>query len=221
MKGKLARLGVLAASLLSLLGVTMPPTQATQVGTVAFVGDMTLTGGGLGYPCTLADIPGNVPGCLLTAVGGVSVTTKPGKLVLPEVNITESNGNTRGFGFSSTACVGVKLSVSKPGKGTAVDGPLCGMRAGGVVTGYCGLSSGSGSGLTGMVKNASFTFKFSAAGGSLIVTGTYSGSGKAGDINGIIEAIPDLPPAPGCSTKQATHFTIVGLMTLLDFHPFA
>lgn len=225
MKVKLARLGVLMASVLGLLGVTLAPAQAIQVGTVAFIGDAIITGGGrLGYPCTIdiddIDIPGDVPGCLLTAVNGTSVTFKPGKLGMSEVNLTQSNGNTGNFGFGSTTCVGLKLTVDKPGKSTGAAGPLCSIGATGVVTGYCGLSSGTGVGFFTLgIKTLSFTFKFWDVGGTLIVSGTYAGAG-AGDIKGVFEVIPDLPilSTTSCTNKWAIHFTIVGLATLLDLN---
>lgn len=225
MRIKLARVGVLLASVLSLLGLSMPPAEATQVGTVAFVGN-AFVGGGLGFPCT--PFPGNpaallawlatFPGCLPTP----GATTKP-KLLAPNVNVTWTGGaprNTRAFTFGTVACLGFKVSVIKPGKGTGVDGPLCAITAGGTVDGFCGFSNGAGAGTIVIgLKTQFFTFKFWGLAGTLFVSGTYAGAVKAGTITGVVDVTPDPNAATGsCTTKTGTSFTLEGGATLFDFN---
>lgn len=212
MRARTVRLGVLLASVLSLLGVTMAPAEATQAMSIAFVGDATLTGGGFGYPCTVGDIPGNVPGCLVTAANGVTVTTKTGKLGTLDVNATVASGNTRALTFSTTVCVGGKVNVLESAKGTGVDGPLCSMALAGAVTGYCGLFSGGATGaITIGAKTLNFTMKMTSIGATIVIKGTYSGAGKAGDFNGLVVAVPDQDPATGsCTNQTVTHCFIFG-----------
>jgi hypothetical protein len=83
------------------------------------------------------------------------------------------------------------------GVGTcAIGGPLT---AGGTVSGWCGLSSGSGA------TNDGFRFAWIGIGGTLILTG---------GLVGVVNAIPDVPGGQSCNQNKgggATRFIVTGL----------
>lgn len=218
MKLGIIRAGVGVASVVGLLGLPSTPASATSAGVISFTGNAITGGGGLGFACTLADIPGNVPGCLLTAVTGTTITTKPKPVLgfLPNVNVTQSSGNYRTFTFSSKTCVSGKASVFKTK--TPANAGLCFIAASGVITGYCELATGAGthgSWMTGVVGNQGLTFflKFVIVAGNTVVTGiaTDTSTGKSGPIKGLLLAFPDPIPSTGsCFDKTSTHFTFIG-----------
>ncbi|HEX9969978.1 MAG TPA: hypothetical protein VGB03_07550, partial [Acidimicrobiales bacterium] len=156
---KLLRAGVLAVALLGLLGSTLSPAQATTAFTFTFEGSART--GPLGYPC--APIPSGIFSNCPEPVG--------------------TGGNTVGFTFASNTCVGSKTDVLKaknpPGEPVKTYTGLCSITASGVVTGYCGLSTGGGSGtivftdaVKGNAKVMPFTFTWTGSAHTLVVTGT-------------------------------------------------
>jgi len=214
---KLLRVGVVAGAALGLLGSGMSPAEATTVATVTFVGAATT--GNLGYPCVTANVgpPPTVTTTCVT-VGPPPTTTlpttstSPGKLGLPNVTVS---GPSTGFRFASTACVGLKVDLLKAKDGPApatAYGPLCQIRAAGTVTGYCGLSSATGTGeieFFPLAKKVSFTFTFTGVGGTLFVRGNSS----KGTIVAVVQAVPN-PTEGSCLAGNQTGFAIVGTATI-------
>lgn len=205
MKIALARAAVLLTTVLAFVGVGAPGANATSFGSVAYVGDAFIGGGGLGYPCTPIGTTGD---CVPT----VSVTTKPKEPDVPVTpNVTVSSGNSRTFGVATVVCVGPKLTVNKPPKANGVNPGPCAIGATGAVTGYCGLSSGAGTGVVTFAgQPITFTFKFFTVGGTLFFYGRAT-EGHTGPMSGVAEAIPD-PLTGSCTNKTATHFILVGTM---------
>jgi hypothetical protein len=89
--------------------------------------------------------------------------------------------HSAGFSFTYTAgaCV-VKASLTATGS----------------VTGYCGLSSGSGSTTNG------HSFSFNSVGTVLVLTG---------DLTGVTSALPDPTHSGSCTNETATRFLITGV----------
>lgn len=202
---KLLRLGVVAGALLGMVGMNMAPASATTVVALVFAGQATTSP--LGYPCTPPGTTG--PNC--PPIPTVTTTNPPFITVGPAF----------GFVFSSIACVGAKVDIAKPAKGTNAYGPLCSITAAGNGRGYCGLSSASGTanasfqGPTGF-KAFTSSFTFIGVGGTLVVTGTgqKTPGGPPGVLVGVVEAIPNPLPdpvnGPTCSSGTETDFIIVG-----------
>lgn len=188
MKLRAARLGVLIATVMGLM-VTTTPAEADWVKTVTFTGTATLTG---------------CPGLASPGVGGVvpitATTTKPGPKGEPLVNNTVLNGNTCDFGLGTTVCV--KLSAGKK-----IGSDLCAIVAGGIVTGFCGLSSGAGTAvltnLTSGKADVVTDFKFWSAGGTLTVSGGTATQWVKGEVTAV-------PVTGSCTDKTATGFLING-----------
>lgn len=216
MRNRIVRLGVLFASVLSLVGVMSPPAHATKVTTVTFTGTATLDNG-FGSPG-------------LNGTPTVTTTTKTGKKGLPTVENTVGGGNDAAFGFSETTCV----ASSTSSKGPKLDGTTkppeetstsCTIRATGAVSGFCGLSSGTGT-ATAAAGSQTYTvptFKFWSTPGGLKVTsnqdnafktnpaGTVTATG--GQFNAFVTAAPPNPTntvGESCTNKTARTFRITG-----------
>ncbi len=204
MRSRLARVGLILAAVLGIAATNIPSANATTVAAVVFVGNATVTPG-LGYPCTPA--PSNCP---------PTVTVNPGPP--PSVTI---GGTSGGFTFNSLVCVGVKVDIAKP-KGTGPHGPLCSITASGSITGYCGLSQGSGSGVIGFApvapKTVTFNFHFTSVGGTLVITGTTTGAKAGGTIVSVVQAIPNITTGQSCAGGKTGQrdFIIVGAAVVAD-----
>lgn len=217
MRTALARLVMVLVALAGLLTTAVQPATAnTTVLVSTFVGDMYITGGGFGDPCTPYGTTSN-------CVPDTTTTIKAGPKGLPTINTTVNNGNTRGFGFSSTLCLagGVSVEVGK----VPVASPLCSLAAAGAITGFCGLASATGTGAFQMPRLETFgyqtyffTWKLSWGGvthevSHLTLYGsvTKSTGGAAGWVMGEIDLYPDPPFNAGggsCTNKTATHYTV-------------
>lgn len=200
MKLRIARLGVLIATVMGLM-VTMTPAEATTVKIVTFTGTATVQCGGLAYPGVNMVVP------------ATTTAPKAGPKGEPEVNTTVHNGNTCDFVLASTLCV--KLSL---GKKTGVDN--CTIVATGTVTGFCGLSSGLGTAMltnNGPVigggeptkDNVGIKFKFSSTATTLRV----SGGNTTENIHGVVSAVP---LTGSCTNTTATGFLITGEVVVKD-----
>ena len=120
---------------------------------------------------------------------------------------------TRNFTFASDTCVDADVTDDPD----ASVGTNCSISASGTVTGYCGLSTGQGSGTYVSSNRGTYTYSFewTSVGGELIITGSISDAdGNSGPLAGIVTAIPPLPAPVGsgqsCTTGNAQDFTIVG-----------
>lgn len=138
--------------------------------------------------------PAQAAGRTITFTG--TATVEPG-FGYPDPTDPLNAGPTSNFSFSSENCV---------------EGPSatdCHIAASGQVTGYCGKSTGGG---TGTYNGESFTFTWTGAGGALVIDGTFDASGEP--LTAVVNAIPPLPTEEGaCSTGNAENFRIVGVGT--------
>lgn len=221
-----ARAAAVLAGVVGLVATSTSPASAEGLKTIAFTGDATVTGG-LGYPCTnnttstpnLADNTTSKSG-QKTCPPDVSVhpnnaTNKKGKVV-------GVNGDTRTGTFGSTACVGAGATVGKAGK-SAVGAGLCAITAAFTVTGYCGLSQGTGTARVTLANEVgndqTYTANF-----VWISTGTVltlRGTADPGDwyLTGTVSAAPN-PLQPGsCTNKTGSSFLITGVVTIVHPNP--
>lgn len=241
MRSKFARLGVVAAGLLALIGGITPPAQATTVGAVVFTGTATLDGP-LGYPCADSTQPDlNFPKCpqgTLPGSGGSPLILTTNSLPLDILDITNPlsitttvelgqlpyihGGNARGVSFGSLVCVTAGVNVLKPGKPTTHANAGCSIAASGTVRGWCGLSTGktTGTATDGLGQTYAIDTHFYGVGSMLFVNGHYTkANGDKGWVRGVVNATP--PPGPGtpptnsCSSKTATTFIVTGAVALV------
>jgi hypothetical protein len=100
------------------------------------------------------------------------------------VHPTTPHPHTSNFSFTFTAgaCV-VKTT---------------GLTAGGTVTGYCGLSSGTGATTNG------HSFSFNSTGTVLVLTG---------NVTGTVSVVPDPAAGGSCTSDNATRFLVTGAVT--------
>jgi hypothetical protein len=208
-----ARLGGILAGVVAMSAAVVPPASAHSEATIDFQGRATLTAG-LGTPGTN---------------GTPTVTANPGagKKTAPFV---VGGGNTRTGTFASASgtggCVGTGTNAPDKQKPTT-QGPNCSIQATFTVRGFCGLSSGSGTGtvvLGGQTRWYNFTW--TDPGGNMVVLGNWWKTGPTkpppgqveGDIVAFVKATPDPTPGTGsCTNKTAANFIVVGTATLI--HP--
>lgn len=198
---KLLRLGVVLGALLGVLGMNMTPASATTTASIAFTGKATTSP--LFYPC----FPAGTTDCLSDPLG-------------PDF----------AFAFASATCVGSKTDVAKSKSTTSglpVGEYLCeSITAAGTGTGYCGLSTATGTASirwtspnsTPQSKSTDVQFSYVGVGGELVITGTgeKTPEGPEGRLAGVVTAVPQPTPpilGQGCSATGATGFTIVGTAT--------
>lgn len=124
-------------------------------------------------------------------------------------------GVTRGFTFTSLACVGASVSAKK----TQVSGPTCAVNANGTLGPgllgngpWCGHSAGSFGGSLTYTTVAPKTYTFNAgwisAGSVLVITGTISKGAQSGPFASVVVAVPN--PLAGSCTTGATQFLAAG-----------
>lgn len=199
------------AVLSGVLAMTLAPLPRASAGTVLtttmFATAFTNTGA-LGDPCTASWKP---------CPPATSTSEKTDGLGLPVTNIT-TDGNTRGFGVSTTVCLDSGVNVLKSGKQPAQFG-TCGFTMTGVVTGYCALATGSGTGwyYDTFAQWYSFSWKLTWTGptsdlSTITVTGpiTKSSNGRTGHFRATFVA--QLTPTGACLTKQAHVWQLTGEM---------
>ncbi len=222
MKSRIVRVGVLIASVMGLL-VTSTPAEASYVKNVA------LTGAAILFNCKDAKTGDPSPGlsypvwtsgaATMTEVPDTTTTTKTGAKGVTEVNTEVLNGNLCDFTFGAV-CIKVSVGTKK----TGVDN--CLIIATGTVTGFCGLSSGTGKAIltnlgpvTGGPPNKETllidTFKFSSTGTTLRV----SGGDATQNIQGKVSVKPNLLGPGSCTNKTATTFIINGDVVIKDCTP--
>jgi hypothetical protein len=178
--GKRRRVGGMAIAAV-LLGAGAPHASAADVEVAGFLGGAALTSGGLGYPCTPVGTTtsSNCPVWTSPATPTTVTVTPP---VAPSLGCITSltsgkcvpwtvNGPTRSGTISSTTCIAAAGgNTSKPTKGPWAFG-TCSLNAAFTLSGYCGLSSGLGTGnavlvdaFTGMVNVTLFDFSWESVG---------------------------------------------------------
>lgn len=108
-------------------------------------------------------------------------------------NVT--NSSNTGFGVPQLHNQASATFSFNLGNGACVAKGLGGLRAGGTVTGWCGLSSGAG------ITNNGHSFVFTSVGTSLVVSG---------EVDGEVSAAEDPLDAGTCTNASATHFLITG-----------
>jgi hypothetical protein len=205
-----ARFGGLLAGVTAMLSVAVPPASAHSSATVDFEGTATLTGG-LGVP-------------LVHGTPVVTLNPGAGKKTSP---FTVSGGNTRSATFASSVCVGTGENAPDKQK-PPIQGPDCTIQATFVVSGFCGLSSGSGTGtFTLGYQLRWFNFTWTDPGDQVwVILGNWWKTGPTkpppgqieGDLVALVLARPDPTPSTGsCITKTLTNFIIAGTATLV--HP--
>ena len=222
MKLKSARFGVLLVALAGVLATMVPSAQATTYKTITITGNATLSVG-FGYPgappthklpCgynSLSDVMTEptaetvakvlaTPQCTTAKAG-----PKPGTTV---VNV-RPGGNTANFAFSNVVCVKTSTSVLKLPTMSKTGVDQCRLTATGTVTGFCGLSTGTGTAtitnLSGNKTDTNMVFKFTGVGGVLHVTGGNATENIVGDVN----ATPTAGTG-SCAMKAAREFTVTG-----------
>jgi hypothetical protein len=236
MKSRLARLGLVFASVLSLLGTTTQPAKANYVFSIAFVASADVAGG-LDYPCaeltntttatTIDHLTSDPPNLLLT----LPTTTLPcpptGQVPplivflplqddpIPNTHI-DYHHNRRAVTVTDTQCVGV--TVATPEKSLFLQPPaVCDFIVTGTVTGWCGLSGGQ---VSGPIFNGhSFIFvdiHFNGLGGVITFDGHWFKpiDNQHGLLLGVTTATPPLPGSgQSCLDKTARTFTLEGAAT--------
>jgi len=206
---RILRVGVLAFSLVGLLGFHAQPASATEVIEIAFVGNAFIGAGhsAIGFP-----------------VGDPSKTTLPGTQLkmahgVPTANYTGFHNSTN-VAFTTVACTAEKITTGK-NKHTAGVG-TCNILGNGTIHGYCGMSTGSingtihlslNSGLSTVSQLYSFHLKFTITGIMVNLTGSIHNttSGQSGSIIGT--AVSGLVLQGSCTTKDPMIDPITGELT--------
>jgi hypothetical protein len=205
-----ARFGGVLVGVLAMSAVAVPPASAHSEATIDFEGTATLTGG-LGLPFVHG-----TP--VITPNPGAGKKTPP---------FTVGGGNTRTGTFASAICVGTGTNAPDKQKPTT-QGPGCNIGVSFIVTGFCGLSHGSGTGsLTLGGQRRWFNFTWTDPGNRmLVILGNWWTTGPTkpppgqieGDLVALATATPDPTPDTGsCTTKTQTNFIVAGTATLI--HP--
>ena len=215
------RVAVLLAAVSDLAGTAVPPAQAqTGYAKAVFIGTATTTSP-LSYPCVgpgsttdLSKCPG------IGNTGTVTTYTPTGATTSTNVPI---GGNSVGFTFASTLCVGQASTVTSTGVGAGT----CSISAAGSLTGSCGLSVGRGTAtltfpsMFGPPPTFTVNFAWKGANQKLRITGTVAGS-TASYVTGEVEVTPVptvniLPTTTignSCSFKTATVWLVRGEIEL-------
>jgi len=209
---RVLRVGVLAFSLVGLLGFHAQPASASEVIEVTFQGTAFIGAGysAFGFP-----------------VGDPSKTTLPTTSTkiehgVPLVNHHNFHNSTT-VRFVSAAvggCVAEKVTTGKAKHPTGAG--TCSLVADGFIHGYCGLSTGTvhgtihtslNSGLTHTTQSYSFSVKFTVDGPDVTLTGAIHNhtSGQSGSI--IAEAVSGLLSQGSCTDKNPKTAPIVGEAT--------
>ncbi len=208
MKSRIVRISVLIASVMGLL-VTSTPAEATWVKNVTLNGIAVLINckdAVTGAPSNgLSDPMWTSGGTTTTEVPDVKTETKTGPKGEPQVNTIVLNGNLCYFGFAADC---VKESV---GKKKGFD--TCTIAATGTVTGFCGMSSGTG---TAVLRNTSNTillkpdvvtdFKFSEIARRMVI----SGGNSTQNVHGEVTRNENMAASGSCTNKTSTTFLIQG-----------
>lgn len=180
------------------LTMATPATAATSAGAALFSGTAgfwcTGRGGGVPYPL-------------------VYVTSDPSVTLMPPARQCS-------WSFGSTWCMGASATVLTPDDPLPIYGPLCAIAASGHLTGWCGLSRGSGAGgfsvtdpLTGASGTASLTdVGLVDVGGTWAIHSGVDGptAGEKGTMVALFDTVPD-PQTGSCETATATNFLIMGV----------
>jgi len=203
---RILRVGVLALSLVGLLGFYAQPASATEVIEITFEGD--------------ANIGANYSAFGFPAPEG-SKTTLPGTQVKTEHGVTHVNytgfHNSATIAFNSTVCAAEKVTTGKNKHPTGAG--TCDITANGSIHGYCGLSTATLSGTIHLELNSglsttsqlySFHVKVTTTGPDVTMTGSIHNhtSGQSGSIVG--EAVSGLLTGGTCTTKAPKTAPIAG-----------
>ena len=214
----------LGAALLAVVGIValVPSAQATTRKTITFTGDAVFSSG-FGYPgappdnklpCGYVSLANLLTDSITTVTQKVlgtprCTTPKPGPKPGTTVVNVIPGGNTANFSFSSgLACVKTSTSAGKVNFAkTGLD--MCTFTAFGTITGFCGLSTGSGTAtitsLTSAKISSTMPFKFTGLEDMVHITGGNAQENIMGDVR--------MMAAPGtgsCAVKAARQFTLSG-----------
>jgi hypothetical protein len=137
-------------------------------------------------PASPASAEGACPASLGTLTTGAP-------LFFPGVALTPTF-TTFSMSFTVGACVNV--TTAPPGAAVAPN-----LTATGVLSGYCGTSSGSG------ITSNGYRFSWVSAGGVLVLTG---------ELTGLVGITPDTPNGESCATGANAFITTAG--PVLDHH---
>lgn len=215
MRVRLARVGSAILGALALLGLITPPAEATTVGSLAFVGTVTMSGG-LAYPCFPGPNLFNCPGPNAVGTSTLPLRHLPDN---PHVNIT--GGNTRSFTLVTALCFNRVANIAKLAKAPAHVGS-CGLQMSGLITGWCGLSSGNGIALftDALGQLYRVTFHFTDIGGTFAITGHVQKlTNPPPNGEGLFVGVAEFSPVPvvgvptisnSCSAKTAYVFQLAG-----------
>ncbi|MDQ3756774.1 MAG: hypothetical protein M3394_02870 [Actinomycetota bacterium] len=201
---RFAKLAVLAAGLLGLLGTNVPAAHAQTVVATVFVANINVAGG-LGYPVLTLPIPPTIGDLeCLPLTGGNPVLD-----AIPNCHL-DNDEHLRAVTVSSNVCVDATVSVTPPDASAGA----CVFQGGGYVEGHCGLSGGQVTvTFTDSAGNTyTISIHFTGVGGALVLTGHVTGGGTNGKFLGAALAIPPTPTTPGqsCLNKTANDFLVVG-----------
>lgn len=195
-----------------LLLMPLGPADARTFGEFNFLGNRT-TPGGFGYPCTVADVPGNVPGCLL------AFTVAP-------PDIIPTGGRTSPAQTQSIGCEYDGFTFGKSNKPAKETGE-CTLTLSGTETGYCGLSYESGTGildvgngLPTMPSRQTFELEYRIYRSRWHerVEGTWRKvtGGQTGKLRGTTKT---MEISGSCTNNTATGWSIAGLVVMEDLLP--
>jgi hypothetical protein len=215
---RVRRSALLASALVTTIALPVtvaPPASAVGLGGLVFLGNARVTTG-LGVPIITGSTPTVTP-------GGVGKKTPL---------FTVGGGNVRTGTLGAAACLGVKIMFFKnkaplvPGAPVAAHGFACSLTASFTIRGFCGLSSGSGTGSatffplapgTALANTISFNFTFiDPGGGNFAILGNWwiGGGPKPpvpeGDLTGRMKAIPISPAGGNCLAKTQQDFLVSG-----------
>lgn len=200
--------------------LTAQPASAVQEGSVEFAGTANVAGGLLYPGIEMHEGPCTV---------WTKVYTKTAKTKTKTTTNTLPGCRNTSWSFGSATCVDTHTTALKPGKAPAAAG-ACFIGANGQLSGFCGSSSGEGTGIFIDAQGQLHTFRIvwtESAGGTLPITGqvTKESTGQTGPIVSTVTAIPvpvvAVPFQNSCSNPAApaTDFTITGTAAYLEGPP--
>ena len=210
---RILRVGVLAFSLVGMLGVQARPALASETIEISFTGLAAIGAGysSFGFPA-----------------GDPSKTTVPSTTTKTEHGVTHVNysgfHNSASVAFASATCGAGKQTTGKAKH--AAGAGTCSIAASGFIHGYCGQSTGTLSGSLHTSMNSvappgghvsqhySFRIKFTVTGPAVSFTGTIHNHtlGQSGSIVGTAASAIDATTG-SCTNKAPKNFSITGSAT--------
>jgi hypothetical protein len=236
MGARVTRVGVVACSLVFLLGTLSPPARADTTLVVEFVATVTVTGGGFGYP--LLTLPTVTPPHVLPGTPDMTAAHLAGGTVGPSTCLPLNDGlppdgftnchwtfeHVRTLAVFSVACFDVATNVDKLGKapmhaGACFFATVTTPALPNTVSGHCGLASGQFTLLftDALLQTFLFDLHFHAVLPKVVFSGHWvklsNTTGQHGLVTGkatVLSPDPVNTPGESCTTKTAANFLVAG-----------